>query len=175
VAAGRQGWRGGGLAPAAATPMGAPAHAAASHVCCRPQENYFFDGPDRELNSRRVVLRVRFYDTDKKAVITLKVRAGSCPPASLPPCGHVPTWRLIRALLNRHSLRQGAPTPNAWDVAANAGCRASRSSRMALARPQRWNATPAPRRPARGCRTRQRCCSTHRSSFKAWQSEGVTT
>lgn len=37
------------------------------------QENYFFDGPNRELNSKRVVLRLRFYDTDKKAEITLKV------------------------------------------------------------------------------------------------------
>jgi uncharacterized protein YjbK len=37
------------------------------------QENFFFDGPNRELNSRRVVLRVRFYDTDNKAVLTLKV------------------------------------------------------------------------------------------------------
>lgn len=37
------------------------------------QENYFFDGPSKELNSRFVVLRVRFYDVDKKAVLTLKV------------------------------------------------------------------------------------------------------
>lgn len=37
------------------------------------QENYFFDGPNKELNSRFVVLRLRFYDTDKKAVLTLKV------------------------------------------------------------------------------------------------------
>lgn len=37
------------------------------------QENYFFDGPAKELNSRFVVLRVRFYDVDKKAVLTLKV------------------------------------------------------------------------------------------------------
>eukprot|EP00879_Flechtneria_rotunda_P016822 GHRR01017607.1.p1 GENE.GHRR01017607.1~~GHRR01017607.1.p1 ORF type:complete len:202 (+),score=60.18 GHRR01017607.1:305-910(+) len=36
------------------------------------QENYFFDGSKRELNSQRVVLRVRFYDHDKKAVLTLK-------------------------------------------------------------------------------------------------------
>jgi uncharacterized protein YjbK len=44
--------------------------------CCAAalQENFFFDGPGRELNSRRVVLRLRFYDTDKKAVLTLKVR-----------------------------------------------------------------------------------------------------
>jgi uncharacterized protein YjbK len=37
------------------------------------QENYFFDGPNKELNSRLVVLRLRFYDIDKKAVLTLKV------------------------------------------------------------------------------------------------------
>lgn len=42
------------------------------HMCV-VQENYFFDGPNKELNSRLVVLRLRFYDTDKKAVLTLKV------------------------------------------------------------------------------------------------------
>ncbi|KAL4444307.1 hypothetical protein ABPG75_012044 [Micractinium tetrahymenae] len=36
------------------------------------QENYFFDGAAQELSSRRVVLRVRFYNQDKKAVITVK-------------------------------------------------------------------------------------------------------
>eukprot|EP00198_Chlamydomonas_reinhardtii_P008540 XP_001697877.1 predicted protein [Chlamydomonas reinhardtii] len=36
------------------------------------QANYFFDGPNQELNSRRVVLRVRTYDVDKKATVTLK-------------------------------------------------------------------------------------------------------
>ncbi|KAF6256384.1 CYTH-like domain-containing protein [Scenedesmus sp. NREL 46B-D3] len=41
-------------------------------VATHQQENYFFDGPGRELNSRRVVLRLRFYNTDKKAVLTLK-------------------------------------------------------------------------------------------------------
>jgi hypothetical protein len=39
-----------------------------------PQENYFFDGSAQELGSRRAVLRIRFYDTDRKAVLTLKVR-----------------------------------------------------------------------------------------------------
>jgi hypothetical protein len=47
--------------------------AAAATAAPRRQENYFFDGPSRELNGRLVVLRVRFYDTDKKAVLTLKV------------------------------------------------------------------------------------------------------
>ena len=41
------------------------------------QENYFFDGPASELNSKRTVLRLRFYDVDKKAVITIKVRGFS--------------------------------------------------------------------------------------------------
>ena len=36
------------------------------------QENFFFDGPAKELSSRRGVLRVRFYDTDRRALITLK-------------------------------------------------------------------------------------------------------
>ncbi|GLC45337.1 hypothetical protein PLESTM_001721600 [Pleodorina starrii] len=40
----------------------------ASHA----QANYFFDGPNRELNSRRVVLRLRTYNGDEKATITLK-------------------------------------------------------------------------------------------------------
>lgn len=38
------------------------------------QENYFFDGPNKELSSKRVVLRCRFYNKDKKAEITCKVR-----------------------------------------------------------------------------------------------------
>lgn len=44
-----------------------------THTHRGKQENYFFDGPSKELNSRLVVLRLRFYDTDKKAVLTLKV------------------------------------------------------------------------------------------------------
>lgn len=36
------------------------------------QENYFFDGPNRELGSTRTVLRLRFYNGSKKAVITVK-------------------------------------------------------------------------------------------------------
>ena len=36
------------------------------------QENFFFDGPSHELSSRRGVLRVRFYNKDKRALITLK-------------------------------------------------------------------------------------------------------
>jgi len=40
----------------------------ASHA----QENYFFDGSSRELESTRSVLRLRFYNGDHKAVITVK-------------------------------------------------------------------------------------------------------
>lgn len=36
------------------------------------QENYFFDGSGQELSSKRVVLRVRFYNKDAKALITVK-------------------------------------------------------------------------------------------------------
>lgn len=36
------------------------------------QENWFFDGAGKELSAKRVVLRLRFYDTDRKAVITVK-------------------------------------------------------------------------------------------------------
>ncbi len=57
---------------------GPDAHAALSAllapglIATHAQENYFFDGPAGELNSRRVVLRLRFYDVDGKAVLTLK-------------------------------------------------------------------------------------------------------
>lgn len=37
------------------------------------QENYFFDGSNRELEATRSVLRVRFYNNNDKAVITVKV------------------------------------------------------------------------------------------------------
>ena len=36
------------------------------------QENHFFDGAQKELSSQKVVLRIRFYGTDQKAVITVK-------------------------------------------------------------------------------------------------------
>lgn len=45
----------------------------AHRTFARVQDNYFFDGPNRELNSRRVVLRLRTYNGDQKATITLKV------------------------------------------------------------------------------------------------------
>ena len=39
------------------------------------QENFFFDGSNGELSSKRVVLRVRFYNMDEKCVITVKGKA----------------------------------------------------------------------------------------------------
>jgi uncharacterized protein YjbK len=36
------------------------------------QENYFFDGPNNELGSTKTVLRVRWFNKDEKAVITIK-------------------------------------------------------------------------------------------------------
>ena len=39
------------------------------------QENFFFDGKGGELTSQRVVLRVRFYNTDERAVVTVKGKA----------------------------------------------------------------------------------------------------
>eukprot|EP01024_Parvocaulis_polyphysoides_P054621 TRINITY_DN5525_c0_g6_i1.p2 TRINITY_DN5525_c0_g6~~TRINITY_DN5525_c0_g6_i1.p2 ORF type:complete len:198 (-),score=33.02 TRINITY_DN5525_c0_g6_i1:332-925(-) len=38
------------------------------------QENYFFDGQNKELSAQRVVLRLRFYNKDEKAVVTIKGR-----------------------------------------------------------------------------------------------------
>ena len=46
------------------------------------QENYFFDGAKRELSSRRCVMRCRFYNTDKRALLTVKAR----PPCPALPC-----------------------------------------------------------------------------------------
>ena len=37
------------------------------------QENYFFDGVNDELKKAQT-LRIRFYNTDQKAVVTVKVR-----------------------------------------------------------------------------------------------------
>lgn len=36
------------------------------------QENFFFDGANAELSSKRCVMRLRFFNTDEKAVITVK-------------------------------------------------------------------------------------------------------
>ncbi len=39
------------------------------------QENFFFDGPKKELSGQRSVLRCRFYNGDKRALVTLKARS----------------------------------------------------------------------------------------------------
>ncbi|MEW5302618.1 MAG: hypothetical protein WDW38_008027 [Sanguina aurantia] len=36
------------------------------------QENFFFDGSKQELSSKKTILRLRFYNTDEKAVFTIK-------------------------------------------------------------------------------------------------------
>jgi adenylate cyclase class IV len=43
-----------------------------SYKITHDQENHFFDGAQQELSSQKVVLRVRFYGGDQKAVITCK-------------------------------------------------------------------------------------------------------
>ena len=46
------------------------------------QENLFFDGADQELSSRHTVVRCRFYNTDKRALLTIKVRSRTrCSPS----------------------------------------------------------------------------------------------
>jgi len=47
----------------------------ASHVAKYFQENCFFDGANAELSSKRVVLRIRFYNMNEKCVITVKGKA----------------------------------------------------------------------------------------------------
>ena len=47
---------------------------AADQTAAHEQENYFFDTPDSALNAKRTVLRLRFHDVDKAALITIKVR-----------------------------------------------------------------------------------------------------
>lgn len=48
------------------------------------QENYFFDGAKRELSSQRRVMRCRFYNTDKRALLTVKARrTRGCTPGGM--------------------------------------------------------------------------------------------
>lgn len=42
------------------------------------QENYFFDGSEKELESQRAVMRLRFYDGNARATITVKVCCCCC-------------------------------------------------------------------------------------------------
>lgn len=45
----------------------------AAHQATHQQENFFFDGSRQELTSSQSVLRCRFYNTDKRALLTCKV------------------------------------------------------------------------------------------------------
>jgi len=38
------------------------------------QENYFFDGDANQLEATHTVLRLRFYNNDEKATVTIKVK-----------------------------------------------------------------------------------------------------
>ena len=44
-----------------------------SYIETHDQENFFYEGSDKELNKAKVSLRTRFYGGDKKCVITMKV------------------------------------------------------------------------------------------------------
>ena len=48
---------------------------AASHEVTHLQENVFFDGANQELSSKRMVLRLRFYNGDDRCVVSLKGKA----------------------------------------------------------------------------------------------------
>ena len=37
------------------------------------QENIFFDGGDRELSSKKTIVRCRFYNRNERALLTIKV------------------------------------------------------------------------------------------------------
>lgn len=54
---------------------------ASGHQAKYAQENYFFDGSKQELNSQRAVLRLRFFNGNDKAVITVKVNTQGQPNA----------------------------------------------------------------------------------------------
>ncbi|KAL5721160.1 hypothetical protein ACHQM5_013753 [Ranunculus cassubicifolius] len=45
------------------------------HKTTHLQENIFFDGTSSELTSQRAVLRLRFYNTDTRCVISLKAKS----------------------------------------------------------------------------------------------------
>jgi hypothetical protein len=48
---------------------------APSHQVTHLQENVFFDGARQQLSSKRMVLRLRFYNGDERCVVTLKGKA----------------------------------------------------------------------------------------------------
>ena len=49
----------------------------ASYIETHDQENFFFEGSEKELNKAKVSLRTRFYGVDKKCQITMKVRTAN--------------------------------------------------------------------------------------------------
>lgn len=48
-----------------------------AYIETHDQENFFYEGSEKELNKARVSLRTRFYGGDKKCVITMKVTVHS--------------------------------------------------------------------------------------------------
>ena len=48
-----------------------------SYIETHDQENFFYEGSEKELNKARVSLRTRFYGGNKKCVITMKVHASA--------------------------------------------------------------------------------------------------
>ena len=60
------------------------------------QENFFFDGVKGELSSQRVVLRCRFYNKDKRAIVTLKVLHSIIITAREPP---IVTLKVLRYIV----------------------------------------------------------------------------
>jgi len=44
------------------------------YVVTYNQENFFFDGARQELSSNQHIMRIRFYDKDGKAILTVKAR-----------------------------------------------------------------------------------------------------
>lgn len=42
-------------------------------ITTHKQENIFYDGSEKELSKERVIIRTRFYNTDKRCLLTIKV------------------------------------------------------------------------------------------------------
>ena len=99
------------------------------------QENLFFDGADQELSSRHIVVRCRFYNTDKRALLTIKVHSGTRHSPSKP-----------------GGMRNGSLK---WKVLMC--CRASKCWRKASAEVQRWRRTLTLFMPALLLKTHKTC------------------
>ena len=70
-----------------------------SYIETHDQENFFYEGSEKELNKARVSLRTRFYGGDKKCVITMKVpcKHSICDSCRLKAC---PTSSACRKLIS---------------------------------------------------------------------------